>query len=232
VPTDGESFSIDGFVAELRGEVARQPEQTVPALRVLRRGTSRQLRAVPGRTVLDAAEALIAEPKACPRWFAFELVHHHQAAMAALTAASLNRLAQGLRAWHEVDPYGLYLLGPAWRDGRVEDAWVARWTASRDRWRRRAALVATVALNNAARGGSGDVARTLEICDRLLDDRDDMVVKALSWALRALAVRQPAAVAEYLHMRDDRVAARVRREVGNKLDHGVKSGRSRRTARH
>lgn len=232
MPTDGQTFGVDEFVAEVRGDLARQPERTVPALRELRRGMSRRLRAVPGRTVLAAAEALVAKPDACPRWFAFELVHHHNAAMAALTPASLNRLAKGLGAWHEVDPYGLYLLGPAWREGRVADDWIASWTTSRDRWRRRAALVATIALNSAARGGTGDVARTLEICDRLVEDRDDMVVKALSWALRALAVRQPVAVAEYLARHGDDIAARVRREVGNKLDHGVKSGRSRRTAPH
>jgi 3-methyladenine DNA glycosylase AlkD len=227
VPTDGTTFGVAAFVTDVRGDLARQPTQTVPVLRERRRDVSRRLRAIPGPAVLAAAETLIAEPDACPRWFAFELVHHHKAAMAALTAASLNRLAKGLGAWHEVDPYGLFLLGPAWREGRVADDWVASWTTSRDRWRRRAALVATVALNNAARGGTGDAARTLEICGRLLDDRDDMVVKALSWALRALAVRRPAAVGEYLDRHGDRIAARVRREVGNKLTYGLKRGRSR-----
>jgi hypothetical protein len=114
----------------LRIEVARRPRQTVPVLRELRREVSRRLRAIPGGTLLTAAQALIAKSDACPRWFAFELVHHHPAAMAALTAGWLNRLAKGLGAWHEVDPYGLYLLGPAWREDRIDDAWVAAWTTS------------------------------------------------------------------------------------------------------
>ena len=61
---------------------------------------------------------------------------------------------------------------------------IERWTESPDRWWRRAALVATVPLNVAAQGGTGDATRTLRVCELLVDDRDDMVVKAMSWALR------------------------------------------------
>jgi 3-methyladenine DNA glycosylase AlkD len=215
------------FAAELSARLAAQRQRTVPALRVLRREASRRLRTVRGVAVLRVAFTLLEQRDVCPRWFAYELVHHHKAAMAGLSATALNKLAKGLAAWHEVDPFGLYLLGPAWRDGRVSDAFVASWTRSQDRWRRRSALVATVALNNAARGGGGDATRTFAICDPLLDDRDDMVVKALSWALRALAVRQPAAVVEYLDVHGDRIAARARREVRNKLRTGLKSGRRR-----
>ncbi|HUS10646.1 MAG TPA: DNA alkylation repair protein, partial [Pyrinomonadaceae bacterium] len=64
-----------------------------------------------------------------------------------------------------------------------------RWARSKNRWLRRTALVSTVPLNNKARGGRGDSERTLMICEMLLDDRDDMVIKALSWALRELSKR-------------------------------------------
>lgn len=83
---------------------------------------------------------------------------------------------------------------------------------------RRAALVSTVPLNLRTAGGSGDRERTLAICHRLVDDRDDMVVKALSWALRELVVWDPDAVRSFLDLHGDRVAARVRREVTNKLE--------------
>ena len=57
-------------------------------------------------------------------------------------------------------------------------------------------MVSTVSLNNNARGGKGDTTRTLNICKMLVADRDDMVVKALSWALRELAKRDPEPVKE------------------------------------
>jgi len=86
-------------------------------------------------------------------------------------------------------------------------------------------VVATVALNTPARGGRGDADRTLGGCILLLEDRDDMVVKALSWALRALAARLPQPVRSFLEQHRERVAASVQREVRNKLTSGVKNPR-------
>jgi len=85
------------------------------------------------------------------------------------------------------------------------------------------ALVATVPLNSRARGGRGDAARTLKICRALVDDRDDMVVKALSWALRELSKTDPKSTMDFLKRYGSRVAARVAREVENKLRTGRKN---------
>jgi 3-methyladenine DNA glycosylase AlkD len=82
-------------------------------------------------------------------------------------------------------------------------------------------------LNNKTRGGHGDTARTLEICRRLVADREDMVVKALSWALRELAKRDPPAVENFLVEHEGRLAARILREVRNKLRTGLKNPRNR-----
>ena len=78
-------------------------------------------------------------------------------------------------------------------------------------------------LNLRAAGGTGDTPRTLAVCGLLAADRDDMVVKALSWALRELSVHDPAAVRAFLADHD--LAARVRREVTNKLQTGLKQPR-------
>jgi 3-methyladenine DNA glycosylase AlkD len=91
-------------------------------------------------------------------------------------------------------------------------------------WWRRNALVTTVPLNVAATG-KGDAARTLAICRLLLDDRDDMVVKAMSWALRALSVRDPSAAERFLAQNEDRLAPRAKRELRHKLATGVKNPR-------
>jgi 3-methyladenine DNA glycosylase AlkD len=79
-----------------------------------------------------------------------------------------------------------------------------------------------VPLNSRARGGQGDTARTLRVCAALVDDRDDMVVKALSWALRELSKRDPQSVARFLREHESNLAPRVRREVRTKLETGRK----------
>jgi 3-methyladenine DNA glycosylase AlkD len=57
----------------------------------------------------------------------------------------------------------------------------------------------------------------------LVADRHDMVVKALSWALRELAKRDPESVRLFLSAHHDKLAARVIREVSNKLAAGRKN---------
>jgi 3-methyladenine DNA glycosylase AlkD len=121
--------------------------------------------------------------------------------------------------------FGCYLAGPAWREHQVSERLIHSWVRSKDRWWRRAALVSTVPLNNKARGGTGDPVRTLKICELLVADRDEMVVKALSWALRELAKRDPDSVREFLRRTNDKLAPRVIREVNNKLSTGLKNPR-------
>lgn len=214
----------DAALAEqIRARIADSRSSTLPALRKLRSALNRELREVAAKTLLACGVELAAEPRSCPRWFAFELLHHHKPALAALDARWLRRLGRDLAHWGEVDPFALYLLGPAWRESAVSDAELARWARDRAPLQRRAALVATVALNCKARGGSGDARRTLLICDLLRADRDDMVVKAMSWALRELAAREPQLVARYLDEYTHDLAARVKREVGKKLRTGLKN---------
>lgn len=212
---------------EIQSRLTKERDRSTASLRKLRREVSREIRALPGAEVLGIVENLIQPDASCPRWFAYEIAHHHKDAMSRLTAAWLNRLGKGLSSWDEVDPFAVYLLGPAWREGRLSDAQIHTWARSKDRWRRRSALVATVALNNTARGGSGDAPRTLGVCNLLLNDREDMVVKALSWALRALAVKEPQTVAWYLSMNEEKLAARVLREVRNKLTTGLKNPKAK-----
>jgi 3-methyladenine DNA glycosylase AlkD len=82
-----------------------------------------------------------------------------------------------------------------------------------------------VALNVRSHGGVGDVPRTLAVCRLLVDDHDDMVAKAMSWALRQLVVHDPDAVRQFLSEHETALAARVKREVRAKLDTGLKNPR-------
>jgi len=133
-----------------------------------------------------------------------------------------------MSGWGDVDCFS-YLAGVAWRNGQISDAVIHRWTRSRNRWWRRAALVSTVPLNMKSQGGTGDAKRTLALCRLLLEDRDDMVVKAMSWALRALSTREPRKVEQFIDKYCDALPRLALREVRNKLRTGRKDGRSGRT---
>lgn len=157
----------------------------------------------------------------------YELLAKHRAAMAALTVGDLERLGEGMDNWASVDGFCLDLLGPCWLRGTLADEHVFRWLESEDVWWRRAAVVATTGLNKKSRGGKGDAARTLAVCERVVSDHHPMITKALSWALRELGKREPGAVIEFLETHDGELAAHVKREVRAKLETGRKNPSSR-----
>ena len=194
-----------------------------PDLRRVTRAWSRRLRGASGQEVLRLARGLVAARVTDARNAAYEILSRHAPAMAALNAAALTALGRGNDNWGSVDAFSVLVAGVVWRQGQIDDNVVLRWARSQDRWWRRTALVSTVALNLRSRGGTGDAERTLAVCALLVDDRDDMVVKGLSWALRALAVPKPAVVRAFLARHRDRLAPRVLREVGNKLRTGRKN---------
>jgi len=121
--------------------------------------------------------------------------------------------------------FACYLAGPAWRAGRLPSALIHRWAGSREVCWRRAALVSTVPLNVRAQGGEGDPDRTLAVCRLLLGDREDLVVKAMSWALRCLVAWDAPGLRRFLARHQRELAPRVLREVHHKLEIGLKNPR-------
>lgn len=210
---------------EIEARVRALSDSSVSQVRSLRREFSKRLAQAEPDLVIKIALDLLRRPAFEYRFIAYELVQHHRSALAALDASMLEKFGHGMDSWVAVDCFSSYLAGPALREGQISEAVVHRWARSPDRWWRRAALVATVPLNTKARGGKGDPTRTLDVCRLLLADRDDMVVKAMSWALRELAKRDAASVRAFLQEEGDKLAPRVLREVNNKLGTGLKNPR-------
>jgi len=162
------------------------------------------------------------------RWQAYEIIAAHEEAFLTLRTETLEELGQGINSWWTVDSFARTLSGPAWRDGLIPDQLIIKWAGSPDLWWRRAALVSTVAFNVRSQGGKGDVPRTLVICRLLVADHQDMVVKALSWALRELVYFDPDAVERFVQEHEHVLASRIKREVGSKLRTGLKNPRGKR----
>jgi 3-methyladenine DNA glycosylase AlkD len=184
----------------------------------------RRSRQLSEEQVLQAALVLWKRAGHRYRWAAVTLLRSHPTALRSLRWKSLETMGDQMGDWGDVDIFAS-LAGPAWRNGQISDRGVHRWADSRNRWWRRAALVCTVFLNRRSVGGRGDTRRTLEVAERLADDHDDMVIKAMSWALRELIWADRPAVERFLRKHEKVLAARVKREVRNKLTTGLKNPR-------
>jgi len=217
------SLSARDAASSFIAEAEALADRSVPSLRALRLDRTRKWRDLPAAFVLDVAGRIA--QRAALRWTAYELIRFHRGAFRSLDEAMVDAFSVGLDSWDSVDAFARTLSGPAWAQGLIGDGLVHRWARSRDLWLRRTALVSTVALNRPADGGGVDAPRTLAVCERLVGDSEDMVVKALSWALRELGRKDPEAVRAFLDAHDDPLAPRVKREVTHKLRTGLKNPR-------
>lgn len=210
------------FDAEIRALVVLN----TPNARAIRRKYSRNLKQAKPTFLFELARVLMNKYKY--QWAAYELIQSHNAAFQRIRKKELEEFGRGINSWWTVDSFARILSGPAWLNGQVSDKLIHKWARLKDRWWRRAALVSTVALNVRSQGGYGDVSRTLAVCKMLVSDHDDMVAKAISWALRVLVVHDPYAVRKFLKKYEQELAARVKREVHNKLKTGLKNPKLKR----
>lgn len=157
---------------------------------------------------------------------ALELLQCYKKQIPLLTWAHFERWRHRLDNWEVTDILGVRILGP-WvlfepgaRTGHLSDL-----IADEDRWSRRLALVSTVWLNRGRKGVSHPDL-TFELVDRVKEERDPMITKAVSWALRELSKRHADALEAYVGENRGALAPHVVREVDNKLRTGLKSGRA------
>ena len=155
---------------------------------------------------------------------AYELLWKNKKTFRLLNYGQILQLGGTLDNWASVDAYCTIIAGWHWREGTIPDSQILKWLKSEDRWLRRIAVVCTVPLNLRSKGGTGDPKRTLMVCKVVIDDRDDKVVKALSWALRVLSKADKEAVEDFMKEHWERLHPLVRREVTAKLETGRKNG--------
>ncbi|MFJ4652877.1 DNA alkylation repair protein [Nocardia sp. NPDC088792] len=100
-----------------------------------------------------------------------------------IVGAYLAAVARGrVNNWDLVDGSAEFVLGP-WLLERPRDV-LFELAGGDSLWERRVALLATFAFIKA-----GDPSTTLELCERYLPDRRDLIQKAVGWMLREIGKR-------------------------------------------
>lgn len=172
---------------------------------------------------ISLCKALVLEDVFECQIIAYEIINKNKKLLAALSYEDLMALWRNLDNWASVDHFTVGIYGVLWGQGLVKDHHIDALLQSDSFWDRRVALVSTVALNLKSRGGSGDTPRTLSVCERVVDERHPMIWKALSWALRELAKRDPEAVWDFLEAYESRMSKQAVREITHKLEFGTKN---------
>lgn len=114
---------------------------------------------------------------------AFSLRRPDEAAQQRIVDRYLAALRRGrVNNWDLVDASAEHILGP-WLLDRPRELLVEL-AGSESLWERRVALLSTFAFIKA-----GDASTTFALSERLLDDRADLIQKALGWMLREVGKR-------------------------------------------
>lgn len=223
--------SLEGFADEKRIEFAKKSYPTkmhvigvtVPNLKIVLNELRKQTSSFENQEKLDLIKLLIDENVFELQQIAFEYLRTEKNLFKSLSENYIDGIEKNLDNWLSVDYFGAIVVGCAWRENLISTEKVKDYLNSDDFWIRRIAIVATVSLNQKARGGKGDSKRTLEICRLVVDDHEEMMTKALSWALRELAKIDKESVVEFVNEFESKLHKKVLREVRNKLEIGTKN---------
>lgn len=196
---------------------------TNPEVRLVVQEIHKEMKGSKRRDYIQLAKELIATNTLECQLAAWWLLDREKDIIPSLSLIEMHELQGILDNWVSVDTFGIYIFGVLWRVGTLTDHQVHGLLKSNDVWQRRLALVGVVALNTRSRGGKGDTARTIAICEKVVVDHADMIEKALSWALRSLIFWDKPAVEVFMEQHRELLAARVKREVNHKLEHGTKN---------
>lgn len=223
--------SLEEFADDKRIEFARKSYPTkmhvigvtVPNLKIVLKELRKQTKQFKTQEKLDLIKQLIDKDVFELQQIAFEYLQTEKNLYKSLTESFIESIEKNLDNWLSVDYFGAIVLGCAWRENLISTKKVKSYLGSDNFWIRRIAIVATVSLNQKARGGLGDSNRTLEICRLVVDDHEEMIIKALSWALRELAKVDKEPVIEFVNNYENHLHKKVLREVKNKLEIGTKN---------
>ena len=115
--------------------------------------------------------------------------------------------------WGHCDGVSHYLISASIENDPALAPLLLPWTASPNRWKRRAAAVSLV---HEARAGR-NTGLILQVAERLLPDEDDLVCKAVGWLLKEAYARQPRQVARFLRARKQSAPRLVLRIAAEKM---------------
>jgi 3-methyladenine DNA glycosylase AlkD len=198
----------------------------VPDLRQLAASWKADHKQLAGDDLLALADVLWSGESLEEHTLANLLLASYPKVLANLPWEPFDRWRRLVDNWGVGDALGTMVFGP-WLMARPDDRlhYLDVLIDDEDLWSRRLALVATVPLNR--RAATAVPGLTLELVDRVKHEREPMISKAVSWALRELSKSDPDRVAAYVSDNRTVLASQVVREVQNKLATGLKSGKNR-----
>jgi 3-methyladenine DNA glycosylase AlkD len=182
----------------------------VPVIRAIAKRFHEHHSGLDHEAVLALVRTLWDEPVHERRMVAIELLEVYGERVRAADMEVLERLLRESRTWALVDGLAASVVGPLVERDLEAASVLDRWAADEDFWIRRAALLAHLL---ALRRGEGNFERFGRYADKMLDEKEFFVRKAIGWVLRDTARKRPTMVHDWLVTRAPRASGVTLREA-------------------
>ncbi len=188
---------------------------TVPAVRRLAKAWLRERPGLRHAGVVALVEELWGRGVNELRRFAIELLTLRVDLLRVSDVKLLERLLRDSHTWAYVDAIAVHIAGDlVARHPSLADT-LDRWARDGDFWIRRSALLALLL---PLRDGAGDWDRFAGYADRMLEEKEFFVRKAIGWVLRETSKKRPGLVVGFVAEHVDRISGVSLREAVRHLE--------------
>lgn len=182
----------------------------LPAMRQTLRAVKRDHAELDRRGLVALVGTLWKTPVFERRMMAVLLLEAFEPLLRPADMTLLERLIRESKTWAFVDELAIVITGPLVARYRQLLPVLDRWAREDDFWLRRSAMLA---LLRPLRRGEGDFRRFARYADRMLEEREFFIRKAIGWVLRETAKSQPDIVYAWLLPRATRASGVTIREA-------------------
>lgn len=146
--------------------------------------------------------------------FGIFLLEKHKSLFSTKLFANVDGWIAYIENWEVCDQLASRVSGEIVARDLTLLAKLLEWTQSDHLWRRRSALAVTSALNQK---GRSHVEETLKVTEKVMNDEERMVQKAVSWTLKEASKKDERQVFDYLMKWKDKANPRIIKEGAEKL---------------
>ena len=122
--------------------------------------------------------------------------------------------------WDLVDDISIHLVGTVLEKDRKAYRYLKRWSSSENFWIRRASLISPILL---FRKGRGDTRLFYTFAERMLEEKEFFIRKAMGWGLREIAKADPDEAFGFLMKIKGRASGLTLREGAKRLPEKMKA---------
>jgi 3-methyladenine DNA glycosylase AlkD len=144
------------------------------------------------------------------RVFAIELLRSRRGVLESADISLLRWMLERSNSWAYVDAIAIHIVGPLVEDDPGLSRELDRWSEDENFWLRRSAILALLL---PLRRGSGDWHRFQRYADKMLEEKEFFIRKAIGWVLREVSKKDPDKVASFVDARVERISGVTIREA-------------------